>query len=110
AYPFLWSAHDVRAAHRRRYTARTLVAAVRAAGIAVERVSYYNSFLVLPALVLRRTPLRRLGKETDEETSMAHPAVDRVLTVLSRLEQAWLRRWPVPFGLSIVLVGRTPTA
>lgn len=109
AYQALWSDHDVRAAHRRRYTASQLTASAHAAGIAVERVSYYNSFLVLPALLLRRTPLRRLTKETDEETSMVHPALDRVLLGLSRLEQWWIARWRVPFGLSIVLVGRTPT-
>jgi SAM-dependent methyltransferase len=108
AYPFLWSDHDVRAAHRRRYTASMLERSARAAGIEIERISYYNSFLVLPALLLRRTPLRRLASDTDEETSMMHPAVDRGFLALSRLEQWWLARWRLPFGLSIVLVGRAP--
>jgi SAM-dependent methyltransferase len=110
SYPSLWSEHDVRAAHRRRYTRAALVRSVRAAGIQIERVSYYNSFLVLPALLVRRTPLGRLAADTDEETSMMHPAIDRAFFALSRLEHRWLRRWPVPFGLSIVLVGRTPGA
>jgi SAM-dependent methyltransferase len=110
AYQFLWSEHDVRAAHRRRYTASMLERSARAAGIDVERISYYNSFLVVPAVLLRRTPLRRLGRDTDEETSMMHPLVDRLFLALARLEQRWLVRHRVPFGLSIVLVGRAPVA
>jgi ubiquinone/menaquinone biosynthesis C-methylase UbiE len=110
AYPFLWSDHDVRAAHRRRYTRPMLERSVRAAGIEIERSSYYNSFLVAPAVLVRRTPLGRFTADTDEETSMMHPALDRIFMTLSRAEQWWLRRGRMPFGLSIVLIGRTPAA
>jgi predicted unusual protein kinase regulating ubiquinone biosynthesis (AarF/ABC1/UbiB family)/SAM-dependent methyltransferase len=110
AYEWLWSEHDERAAHRRRYTADGLAAAARAAGLVVERTSYYYSFLLPPAVLLRRTPLRRLSPPTDEEASSLGPAVDAALAGLAAAERRAMRRLDVPAGLSIVLVGRTPGA
>lgn len=106
AYRWLWSAHDERAAHRRRYTRRRLEAVVRDAGFSVERCGYYNSFLVPPAAALRRTPLRRLAGEHDEEIGESSPAVSRAMTALCALERRWLRRHELPVGLSVYLVGR----
>jgi len=108
AYQWLWSPHDDWAAHRRRYTATGLRRVGREAGLIVESCSYYYSFLLPPAAVLRRTPLRRLMPATAEESSSFNPAVDRVLGALAGLERRVLRHTSIPFGLSIVLVGRTP--
>lgn len=106
AYQWLFADHDVRAGHRRRYTAARLERAARAAGLAVERVTYFNSFLVPAAALLRRTPLRRLGSGTDEETSDAPPTVTRLLGLVTAAERRLGRRIRVPFGLSVLLVGR----
>ncbi|MCX7619511.1 MAG: methyltransferase domain-containing protein [Acidimicrobiales bacterium] len=110
AYQFLWSAHDVRAAHRRRYRSQQLRRSVEAAGFVVERIGYYYSFLVPPAVLLRRTPLRRLVKDTDEETSAAHPGMDRLLYLLASAERCWVRRTGIrpPFGLSILCLASKP--
>ncbi len=101
AYQWLWGDHDVWAAHRRRYSRRTLVSAVERAGFRPSRVTYFNSFLVPPAAVLRRTPARHLVKGEQDEVGAASPTVDRVMTSLATLERRWARRRPVPFGLSI---------
>jgi SAM-dependent methyltransferase len=106
AYQWLWGEHDVRAAHRRRYRVGGLRAVVETAGFEVLHTTYYNSFLVPPAAVLRRTPLRRLVKETDEEVGNTSPFVSKVMTRLSRTERRLARRRRVPFGLSILLIGR----
>ena len=92
AYQWLWSDHDTWAAHRRRYSRRTLVAAVAPLGPRPRRVTYFNSFLVPPAAVLRRTPARRLVKGEQDEVGASSPAVDRVMTGLAGLE----RRWAAP--------------
>jgi predicted unusual protein kinase regulating ubiquinone biosynthesis (AarF/ABC1/UbiB family)/SAM-dependent methyltransferase len=110
AYEWLWSEHDERAAHRRRYTAGGLEASARAAGLVVERASYYYSFLLPPAVLLRRTPLRRLSPPTDEEASSLGPAVDGVLAGLAAAERRAMRSVDLPAGLSIVLVGHTAGA
>jgi SAM-dependent methyltransferase len=106
AYQWLWGEHDVRAAHRRRYRVRGLVSVVEAAGFTVLHTTYYNSFLVPPAAVLRRTPMRRLVKETDEEVGNTSAFVSKVMTRLSNAERRLALRGWVPFGLSILLVGR----
>jgi len=106
SYQWLWGEHDVRAAHRRRYRVGSLRAAVERAGFEVLHTSYYNSFLVPAAAMLRRTPLRRLVHETDEEVGNTSPLVSKIMTGLSRAERPLALRGRVPFGLSILLVGR----
>jgi SAM-dependent methyltransferase len=109
SYQWLWGTHDELAAHRRRYSARQLVDTVEAAGFEVDRTSFLFSFLVPPAFLMRRTPVRRLLTVTEDEVSMMHPAVDACFAGLARIERAIGRRWRVPFGLSILLVGHRPT-
>jgi ubiquinone/menaquinone biosynthesis C-methylase UbiE len=107
AYRWLWSAHDDWAAHLRRYTRRHLVAVLEEAGFAPVRAGYFNSFLVPPAVVLRRTPVRRLVTVEQDEVGATSPTVDRVMTGLARLERRWVRgRRTVPFGLSILALAR----
>ncbi|MGH9035370.1 MAG: glycosyltransferase [Acidimicrobiia bacterium] len=106
AYSWAWSDHDVELGHRRRYTAGRLRQAAEAAGLRVERCTYFHSWLVPPALVLRKTPLRRLLRGGAEEASYVNPSVNRALSVVSRLERAALRHRDLPFGLSILLIGR----
>jgi SAM-dependent methyltransferase len=108
SYQWLWGLHDDLAAHRRRYSARQLVATVEEAGFVVDRHTYLFSFLVPPAVVMRRTPVRRLLTVTEDEMSMMHPAVDAGFALLARAERAVGRRWRVPFGLSILAVGHKP--
>lgn len=110
AYMWMWSAHDVWAAHRRRYTARQLAEVARRAGFDILETSYYNSFLLPPAWLLRRTPLRRLVKSSDDELGASSAVVDRLFSALSRLERRWLSRHRIPAGLSILVVARSPGA
>lgn len=108
AYQWIWSEHDDRAAHRRRYSRQRLVVAVKAAGFEVDRVTYLFSFLVPLAAVVRKTPLRRFFPATDEETSAMHPAIEKVLALLATIERRIGAHVDLPFGLSILLVGHVP--
>jgi SAM-dependent methyltransferase len=105
AYQWLWGRHDELAAHRRRYSARQLLAVMDRAGFAVDRHTYLFSFLVPPAFVMRRTPVRRFLTVTEDEMSTMHPAVDAFFALLARAERAVGHRWRIPFGLSILAVG-----
>jgi SAM-dependent methyltransferase len=109
AYRWLWSRHDELVGHRRRYTARSLASAVRSAGLEVRRLSYYNAWLLPLAILVRRTPLQRLVRDSGESASYVHPALNWVLLALCRLERAILRRATLPFGVSILLVARRPS-
>lgn len=110
AYMWAWSDHDVVLGHRRRYTTHSLLAAARAAGLTVERCTYFHSWLAPLAFLLRRTPLRRLIKNDAEEASFVSPAVNRLLLMIVRLERLLLRRVDLPFGLSVLLVASGPAA
>ena len=105
AYQGLWSDHDERAGHRRRYRRGEIVDVVAAAGFRIDRASYYFSYLVPPAWLTRRTPLGRLLGDTDDESS-ANPVLATVFGTLARLERRVLRRPSarLPFGLSILVV------
>ena len=104
AYRWAWSDHDVTLGHHRRYTARMLRRRVAAAGFAIRRCTYFHSWLVPLAFLVRKTPLRRLMRGSAEEASFVNPAVNSLLHLVSRAERALIRMLPLPFGLSIMLV------
>ncbi len=104
AYAWAWSDHDVRLGHRRRYTRRSLREAAVAADLEVIRVTHFHSWLVPPALLLRRTPLRRIVRGAAEEASFVSPTVNRLLVAVTTVERWVLRRVDLPVGLSILLV------
>lgn len=108
AYMWAWSEHDANLGHRRRYTRRTLRADVEAAGLEILLCRYFHHWLVLAALMLRKTPLRLLLRGQAEASSFVNPSVNRGLTALASIER-WLdQRVDVPFGLSIIVVARAP--
>jgi dolichyl-phosphate beta-glucosyltransferase len=109
AYMWAWSDHDNILGHQRRYTASRLRAAAEAAGLEVQRVTYYHSWLAPAAFILRKTPAKLLlrgSSKTAEEASFVHPAVNALLLRITRLERRVERRHVLPFGLSIMLVSR----
>jgi hypothetical protein len=83
---------------------------VEAAGLEVLEATYFHSWLVPLALLVRRTPLRRLLRGSAEEASFVHPAVNGLLRRVTSLERRVLRVAPMPFGLSVVVVARAPSA
>ena len=106
AYRWAWSDHDDALGHRRRYTRRSLRHSAEAAGLTVERITYFHSWLVPAAWIFRRTPARRLLRGAAEEASYVGPGVNRFLAAVSGGERRVLRRMDLPFGLSILAVAR----
>jgi SAM-dependent methyltransferase len=106
AYAWLWSRHDDLLGHRRRYTARALRQIAERAGFAVERVTYFNTVLALPIMVMRivRAALRRPGHDLDRPASWLNRALATCFSAEARL----LRWTSPPFGISILLVARRP--
>jgi SAM-dependent methyltransferase len=108
SYQWLWGVHDDVAAHRRRYAGKQFTAVVEGAGFEIERQTCIFTFLVPPAILLRRTPLKRLVKATDDEVSMMHPIVEATFAAFARAERWVGRRRRIPFGLSMVIVAHKP--
>lgn len=105
AYSWLWSAHDERHHHKRRYTRKAVRRLVEGAGLAVEKCSYYNTLLT-PLVVLRRGlgKLSSAGFRPDD--AMPGPFVNGLLRGIFASERHLLRYGSLPLGISILCVAR----
>ncbi len=105
AAPFLMGPWDRMLGHRRRYSARLLREHARQAGFKVAYLSHWNSFS-LPAAVLVRLVEKARGAPRSAEFPPVSPLVNGLLVGCARFERSWLRRAPLPCGLSLVGVLR----
>lgn len=102
AFPFLWSKHDERHHHFRRYTRASLAEAARQAGLRVSYSSYFNAFL-FPLAVTTRAVKRLTGRDTPDDTLPAF-WLNRALTGVFGFERRLLPTVRFPVGLSLAAV------
>ena len=105
AFRFLWTKHDERAHHFRRYRKSELVHAIRAAGLEPEFVSYYNFFL-FPLIALVRIVTKTLGREEGSDFDRTPGFLNVILATIFGSERFLLRFSPLPFGVSLIAVVR----
>jgi SAM-dependent methyltransferase len=105
AFPWLWSVHDDFLHHKRRYSARHLARSVAAAGLRVERLSYFNT-LLFPLGVLGRLQDRLLRRKTASGIATPTPLVNFLLRHLFSAERLILKKLNLPFGMSLLAVLR----
>jgi SAM-dependent methyltransferase len=101
ALPSLWGPHDELNHHRRRYTRAMLQEGVSAAGLRVERLTYFNT-LLLPLAWGERVLARRRRRPAPVVVP-ARP-VNTALRGVFALEGRLLRRVDLPIGLSLMVV------
>jgi SAM-dependent methyltransferase len=111
AYEWMRSGHDEALDTRRRYTLPQLAGRLERAGFRVRRATYANG-LLLPAAVLRRLVLKRLGL-ADRGSDVRPPGSERLNRALAsalKAEASFLRRpgARLPAGLSVVCVAERP--
>jgi len=104
AFRWLWTKHDEEHGHRRRYVRRELAARLAGAGLAVEKLTYYNA-LLLPLVLAARWAKRLTGRDGDDMETPA-PAVNALLHRIFALERRWLRRRGFPAGVSLLAIAR----
>jgi SAM-dependent methyltransferase len=102
ACPFLWSEHDVRNHHFRRYNQATLEQAMHQAGLRVVYISYFNSIL-FPLAALSRLAKNFTGSQAPDDRMPGRP-MNALLRSLFALERHLLGRIRLPFGLSLIAV------
>jgi SAM-dependent methyltransferase len=109
ALEWLWSGWDVRVHHLRRYTARSLAAALGRGGFRLRRMTYFNTIL-LPAVaaVRRLAPVRRVARPTDgDEFALgSSPLANGILTRVLEAEAWVVRRASLPVGVSLAALAR----
>lgn len=103
ALPSLWSSHDEDNRHFRRYTNSTLSAALRQAGLTVERMTYFNSFL-LPAGYASRVLARATGSKKALGVELPAAPVNSVMKAIFSAEAALVSRVDLPLGMSLLAV------
>jgi SAM-dependent methyltransferase len=97
----LWGPHDELNGHRRRYGLGMLAGRVGGAGFAVERVTYFNCFL-LPLAWLERTISRRRGVAAP--VKQPPRLANALMRGIFACELPLLRRVDLPVGVSLLLV------
>jgi SAM-dependent methyltransferase len=107
AFGWLWGLQDDVSEHRRRYTAPVLQARVAGAGFAIERATYFNTFL-LPPIFLARTLMRRAHIEVESENVLTPGWSSAILERIFGLELPLLRRLDLPVGVSFLCLARRP--
>lgn len=105
AMPFLWSVHDEANEHRRRYTRRTLEAAVGKAGLRLAAARYWGGWLV-PAAVAARKLLAPAEGVSEYRVSVPPRAIGLVLEGMTAFEFAVTGWTGAPWGLSLLAAAR----
>lgn len=107
AYQFLYSQNDRVVHHQRRYTARQLRRQLEAAGLRVEKVSYFNTLLfpLIAAAVLTLKLKDKWFGLPRGETNLDHEfrgPLNSLLAWLMSSERYLLRHMSFPFGHSLI--------
>lgn len=105
AYRWLWSAHDEFLHHKRRYSALELREKAAAAGLRVERISYFNT-LLFPLLAAARFMDRLRGSSSASGTGTPPPLINGVFRQLFSAESFLLGSLNLPFGASLLAILR----
>lgn len=106
AYQWAWSSADVFAGHQRRYTRPRLRAALEGNGFVVERLTHAFAG-TFPFFALDRLRARVTGQDPERVSTSSMPDwQQKMLRGLSRLDERVLARTDLPFGSSIVAIGR----
>ena len=100
AHQWMWSAHDTVNHHHRRYSKRTLTAAIAAAGLRPRKLAYFNS-LLFPLAAAARVAGRLTGRDDSDDSPPAKP-LNALFETIFRLERHAIGRVPMTPGVSIV--------
>ena len=111
AIPFLWSATDRAAGHKRRYTKAQMRTEAAAVGLRAAELRYFFVLPALAALPLRLAGDSRRQQDADEAILRREarlltppPRVDGLLHAVLRIERSIGRHIAFPIGLSLMAV------
>ncbi len=104
AYEWLYGPHDQVFGSGRRYTATALRQLLLSVEFTIERMTYANSFLLVPAIAARLA--QRNGLMSVQQGLAATTKLSRLLAPALSSETRWLRRHRFPAGLSLYALAR----
>jgi len=106
AYNWLRGQHD-RAVHiRHRYTSKELAHKLTLVGLSVEQLSFANMFLFPAALIKRLSERLWPPRDGRSDLTLGSGPFNDLLRAVLGAEAPWVARRRLPFGLTVVAVGR----
>ena len=106
AFNALWTSHDVINQHVTRYDRASFRKLASAAGLRIARAQYFFHWVAPVKLAAHVVESVGVGKHTAPRLPRVPPhAINQLLYKLTRLEQRLLRRFALPFGSSLLVVG-----
>lgn len=103
ALQFLWADHDVLHHHKRRYSRKRLAQVLRASGLSVSYISYFNT-LLFPLALVQRLMSRLRGSEVGNPASLPAAPLNRAFASIFAAEAVLLRHVRLPIGLSLCAI------
>lgn len=108
AFMFLWGRHDEINMHRKRYNIWQISQIIKKAGFQIEKLSYYNFFLFPIVFLTRfgRKVLKVKEKKLKSDLKEIPSFINKLLEKIFSFERFLLRRWNLPFGVSLICVAK----
>ena len=104
-YEIGWSGADKLSLHKRRYTREQLNYLLRAAGFTPLRLTYFNTILFLPILVVRL--LERILKSNPRiEYKLPPGFLNHLFFKIFAFERYLLKYFNLPFGVSLMAIAK----
>ncbi|HME87522.1 MAG TPA: class I SAM-dependent methyltransferase [Candidatus Nanoarchaeia archaeon] len=105
AYQFLWSHHDELNQHYRRYTKGMLRKALARNNFSIERMTYWNSIMLLPIFIIKKLQNIRKSKASNMETMPTWS--NGIYKLLLKIENTVVRTGiNLPFGVSVFAIAK----
>lgn len=106
AYNWLRGAHDQVIHTARRYTAPQVAGQLGRSGLAVEHLTYANTYLFPLALAKRLSEKLWPARIPQSDLTLQSGVFNRFLVAILAAEAPFVARQAFPFGLSVIAVGR----
>lgn len=107
AFRSLWGPHDVALHHHRRYRASEVRKRLRDAGLEPVRVGY-SVFFLFPIVVAWRVFEKRKRGPAKASLVKVPEWGNRLLAGVQNVEASMIQRFDLPWGSSVIAVGRKP--
>ena len=108
AYQWLLSSHDTAIHTDKRFTRGELRGLLSEAGLRVERITYWNTLLFFPAVLVRLLRKNAVTETKSDLSGYGETVLTHIFQVALGMERGILKVTSLPFGLSVFAVARKP--
>lgn len=106
AFSWLWSDWDKVLHHKRRYNKKDITDILNKNNFTVVYATYLYSFLVLPALIIRRIKGLFKKREYSSDFRLSNNLLNWLMNFITKIEFQIAQNIPIPTGTTILLVAQ----